>query len=299
MVFHLRRILVLLQLGVVVALLSVSNTHAQDLQQCAKIDCRCNGLRSDWGQACQVQESELKAQCQKNAGKTGQYCRWQGAGAFPTVLKSFSAATTFNIEQLAQAQTAFQSKLWSMQQDFTSSQELYNQGELKSASALAKRVDKQAASVISQGVVLMGLYRQLEEDEPRNTTLTQIRGALSDQENRFLAWSAAATEQGALKLSRRFTRYSGNLAESQGLLFDALNDHASASKAWQRAAQRAEQLLLASKKPRIWNYYRAQAASRYAKAASSERRRSGPVQSLVTKANELWQLNLPSPAKPE
>lgn len=297
MIFHLRTVLLLIQFGLVLSL--APNTQAQDLQQCAKIDCRCNGLRNDWGQACQAQENELKDQCQKSAGKISNYCRWQGAGAFPTVLKSFAAPTSYSVDQLTQAQTAFQSKLWSMQQDFASSQELYGQGKIKSVATLAKRVDKQAASAISQGIVLMALYRQLENEESRSTVVSDLRGALADQENRFLAWSDAIAEQGKLKMARRFTRYSGNMAESQGLLFDALNEHDAASKAWQRAAQRAEQLLGASKKPRIWKYYRAQAASRYAKAASAERRGNGSVQSLVSQANALWQLSQPSPAKPE
>ncbi len=296
---QLRTALLLLKSGVFLVLVNLPVAQAQDVLQCEKINCRCDGLLSAWGQSCNEQETQLREQCVQNEGKISNYCRWQGAGAFPSVLGTLKSAKNFNSEQLEQATTTFQSKLWSMQQDFTSSQELYAQGDTKSAAALAKRVDRQAASAISQGLVLLAIHRQLEDEETRNTVLAELRGALSDQENRFLAWSAAMGEQGNMKLSRRFSRYSSNQAESQALLFDALGEYASASSAWQRAANRAEQLLEASKKPRIWKFYRAQAASRYAKAAISERNQNGSGQGLAQQADDLWALSLPTPAKPE
>ncbi|GAA6153195.1 hypothetical protein [Pseudoteredinibacter isoporae] len=299
MVAKLRKALFLFQSLILLMLLNQTAAHAQDVQQCEKINCRCDGLWSAWGQSCSEQESQLREQCTQNEGKISNYCRWQGAGAYPSVLGTLKPATNFSAEQLEQASTAYQSKLWSMQQDFTSSQDLYGKNDLKSAAALAKRVDQQADSAISQGLVLLAVHRQLEDEEARSAVLVQLRGALSDQENRFLAWSAALGEQGKMKLSRRFSRYSGNQAEFQALLFDALGDYDSASRAWQRAANRSEQLMEASKKPRIWKFYRAQAASRYAKAASSERSRNGAGQGLAQQADDLWALSLPTPATPE
>ncbi|MBB6523368.1 hypothetical protein [Pseudoteredinibacter isoporae] len=296
---QLRTALSLLQAGIFLALLNMPMAQAQDVQQCEKINCRCDGLWSTWGQACSEQENQLREQCVQNEGKISNYCRWQGQGAYPSVLGTLKPAKNFSAEQLEQARTAFQSKLWSMQQDFTSSQELYGQGDSKSAAALAKRVDRQADSAISQGLVLLAIHRQLEDEEARTAALAELRGALSDQENRFLAWSAAMGEQNNMKLSRRFSRYSGNQAEFQALLFDALGDFDSASRAWQRAANRAEQLMEASKKPRIWKFYRAQAASRYAKAATSERSLNGSGQGLAQQADDLWALSLPTPATPE
>ncbi|WP_299774182.1 hypothetical protein [uncultured Pseudoteredinibacter sp.] len=280
-------------------LASAVHVSAQNIEQCQKINCRCDGLWNAWGEACKTQESQLIEQCSDNEGKISRYCHWQGANAFPTVLSSLQPAKAYRADQLEQAETTFNSKLWSMQQDFSSSQELYNNGDAKSAAAIAKRVDKQAAAAISQGLVLFNLYRQQEDEETRNIALDQLRGSLSDQENRFLAWSAAMSKDGQLKLARRFARYSGNMAEAQGLLLDALAEFDSAANAWQRAANRAKQLLEASTKPRIWKFYRAQAASRYSKAASSARRYSGNGDSLAAQANDLWEISLPSAAKPE
>lgn len=295
----LRSVLLYSQSVVFLFLAGAVQVSAQNIAQCEKINCRCDGLWNAWGEACKAQESQLIEQCSSNEGKISRYCHWQGANAFPSVLSSLQSVKAYRADQLEQAEATFNSKLWSMQQDFGSSQELYNNGDAKSAAAIAKRVDKQAGVAISQGLVLFNLYRQQENEETRNLALDQLRGSLSDQENRFLAWSAAMSKAGQLKLARRFSRYSGNMAEAQGLLLDALAEFDSAANAWQRAAIRAEQLLEASTKPRIWKFYRAQAASRYSKAASSSRRYSGSGNALATKADDLWALNLPSAAKPE
>ncbi|WP_299977977.1 hypothetical protein [uncultured Pseudoteredinibacter sp.] len=295
----LRSVLLYSQSVVFLLLVGAVQVSAQNIQQCQKIDCRCDGLWNVWGEACKTQESQLIEQCSENEGKISRYCHWQGPNAFPSVLSSLQAAKAYRADQLEQAKTSFNSKLWSMQQDFNSSQELYSGGDVKSAAAIAKRVDKQASSAISQGLVLLSLYRQLEDEEARSLALDQLRGSLSDQENRFLAWSAAMSNAGQLKLARRFSRYSGNMAEAQGLLLDALAEFDSAANAWQRAANRAEQLLEASTKPRIWKFYRAQAASRYSKAASSTRRYSGNGDSFAAQAENLWGLSQLSAAKPE
>lgn len=308
------------------ATINSTSALSPSLQQCQAISCSCNSVPNIWFQSCVQKQKKLLQDCETNKGKILGYCEWQGMGANPSPLVSARSTIKSAGVSLAKAETTYNSKLWSMQQDFDSAVDFTQQSNYVNALATLKRVDNQGRKVVQSAKVYAAVLSRLDETDLAVEVLVKLADIFMAQGNQMSQWLEVGPN--SVKFSsrqrRKALRYGGNQLEFLAAIRQSHGDFANASLAWASAAQVSEDLMklrselsvaytakaekdedtnnlaVHTKKirsnQRIWRYYQAQAASRWAMSASARYRiNSNPLasNSASQKAQSIWTLKPP------
>lgn len=268
----------------------------QIAQQCARVNCSCSSLpRNDWQGACMQQQQHITQQCLSAQGKITDYCRWQGAYAYPAALASKSEKRLkVNSEQQAEAANKYiSSRIWSITQDINSASTFYQTARFSAHITTLKKLDKQVLSLIAQVPPLLEFYRLEEEDDLLEEQQNQVLSLLSQVAAIYQQWLQDPAFSSS-KTHKRAIRYHGNLQEYLGRWHESRKQFELAHRHYLLAGDIAKQLqvLTVGKqgKQRFVDYYRNQAASRWSRSADMGVRWGSPVMAsgLAAKANKLW-----------
>jgi len=305
---------------------SSASATSISVQQCQAISCRCNLVPNIWFQSCVQKQKQLSQDCESNKGKVLGYCEWQGLGANPSPLVSARSTIKSAGVSLTKAESAYNSKLWSMQQDQSSAVEFMQKSNYVNALATLKRVDNQSRNVTESAKVYAAVLSRIDETDQAVEVLVKLADVYVAQGNQLALWLEAGPNAAKFSARQRnkAMRYAGNQSEFLAVVRQAHGDFSNASLAWASAAQASENLmtqrfdlglayaikvekdidknnLAAHTKKiisnrRIWRYYQAQAASRWAMSASVRFRiNRNPLasNSASKKADTIWALKPP------
>lgn len=266
--------------------------------QCVKISCQCQQLsRPAWQQSCTAHQQSIYDRCVAGGGSLVDYCRWQGAYAFPVALagRGQSPEPVASVEAALESSKVVDSQLWSLNQDLTSARQFFTANDYGAQATALKKLDAHLLSLASKAVALAVFYQQQGEDqlEDQQKVVAGMQSLFDQLQQSYQQWSEDA-DLSATKYLKRILRYQGNLNEHQGLWFERRALYRQASAHWQQAGDLAKRLQILAvdnkSKQRFVDYYRNQAASRWSRSADLAQR-SGQiddVQSLAEKADKLW-----------
>lgn len=266
--------------------------------QCVKISCQCQQLsRPAWQESCTNHQQSIYDRCVAGSGSLVDYCRWQGAYAFPVALagRGQTAEPVNSVEASLESAKTVDSQLWSLNQDLVSARQFFTVKKFGAQATALKKLDAHLLALASKAVALAVFYQQQGEDqlEAQQKVVAGMQSLFDQLQQSYQLWGDDA-DLAASKYFKRILRYQGNLNEHQGLWFERRGLLRQASMHWQQAgdfSKRLQVLAVNNKsKQKFVDYYRNQAASRWSRSADLAQR-SGQiddVDGLAEKADKLW-----------
>lgn len=275
-----KRLLITLTIPVL-ALLAI-NSSANS--QCPTVNCNCSAFQDEgWRLACESEEQRIKEKCASAGGKPQNFCRLQGPLASPVALSIADVLIVNEADQSVKfLSEAAATKMWSVQDDFKTLKSQTNANKFGDALQVLKILDSHLNSAFeTQMQVLAAL-----ESENKKKKLVKQGAAFSDEtlelaqglknfsESLRLLFETAA-DQSKLKkaykvLSERSARAAGQAYEQSAHLYAQIESNAASANTWQKAAELADLLAawesITDNNPRVFKFYRDQAASRWSRA---------------------------------